>query len=554
MVNYKHIIQKDWHNGRPVNSCSLHGLHFTWTKNLLKTKDGNMTGILKRLDRVMSNEDFIGQFPNAHAKFLPYIISDHTPSVLCIPTTLKKKIKAFRFSNFVTEKQEFLPLVKEKWSHDSNGVYMYQVVQKLKKLKSPLNHLGWSKGSIFKRVELLREKLQKVQTEIDKEPHNFSLRDVEATLVKEFHDAEADEEKFLWQQAKIKWLSEGDKNSRYFHKVLKGRNNKSKILSLNDSNGNSYEEDQIPNLFLKHFEEFLGTSYPVHEIEHCGTLFQRKISNETAHNMIAEFSDKEIKMAMFDIEESGRMLVELNATLISLIPKVQTPNKVTNFRPMACCNVLYKCINKAITNKFKHVFGMLVNNNQSAFIPGRSIQDNILLTQEIMKGYNRKGGPKRVAFKIDLQNAYDTISWSFLKRTLEEFGFHDKMVNWIMQCVTTAGFSINVNGERVGYFKRGRGLRQGDPISPYLFTLIMEVFSLMMKRQIEKETRFQYHFGCKAIKLTHVCFAEDLLVMCHGDSKSVMVIKNALDEFSACSGLMPNNSKSSVFFGSLNEE
>ncbi|GJX44527.1 RNA-directed DNA polymerase, eukaryota, reverse transcriptase zinc-binding domain protein, partial [Tanacetum coccineum] len=511
LVNEKRFVNG---NSRCVAEClnkievediSRTVLHFTWTKNLLKTKAGSMTGILKKLDRVMSNEDFIGQFPNAHAKFLPYIISDHTPSVLCIPTTLKKKHKAFRFSNFITEKQEFLPLVKEKWSQDINCVYMYQVVQKMKKLKSPLNHLGWS------------------------------------SPCEEFHDAEADEEKFLWQHAKIKWLSEGDKNNSYFHKVLKGRNNKSKILSLNDSNGNSYEEDQIPNLFLKHFEEFIGTSYPVHEIEDRGTLFQRKISNEAALNMIAEFSDKEIMMAMFDIEESkapgpdgftsalfkkawdiigtdicnavkeffrtGRMLGEVNATLISLIPKIQTPNKVTDFRPIACCNVLHKCISKAITNRIKHVLGMLVSNNQSAFISGRSIQDNILLTQEIIKGYNRKGGPKRVAFKIDLQKAYDSISWSFLKRTLEEFGFHDKMVNWIMQCATTAGFSINVNGERVG-----------------------------------------------AIKLTHVCFADDLLVMCYGDSKAVMVIKSALDEFSACSGLMPNNSKSSVFFGSLNEE
>ncbi|GKE48587.1 RNA-directed DNA polymerase, eukaryota, reverse transcriptase zinc-binding domain protein, partial [Tanacetum coccineum] len=128
------------------------------------------------------------------------------------------------------------------------------------------------------------------------------------------------------------------------------------------------------------------------------------------------------------------------------------------------------------------------------------------------------------------------------------------MVEWIMQCVTTAGFTINVNGDRVGYFKEGRGLRQGDPISPYLFTLIMEVFSLMLKRKIVQEPRFQYHFGCKDIKLTHVSFADDLLVMCHGDAESVKVIKSALDEFSACSGLIPNNSKSSVFFGSLSDD
>ncbi|GKB18830.1 RNA-directed DNA polymerase, eukaryota, reverse transcriptase zinc-binding domain protein [Tanacetum coccineum] len=110
-------------------------------------------------------------------------------------------------------------------------------------------------------------------------------------------------------------------------------------------------------------------------------------------------------------------------------------------------------------------------------------------------------------------------------------------------CVTTAGFTLNVNGERISYFKGGRDLRQGDPVSPYLFTLIMEVFSLMLKRQNENDTKFQYHFGCKSMQLVHVCFTDDLLVMCHGDADSVNVIKKALDEFSTCSGLLPNNSK-----------
>ncbi|GKE18360.1 RNA-directed DNA polymerase, eukaryota, reverse transcriptase zinc-binding domain protein [Tanacetum coccineum] len=354
---------------------------------------------------------------------------------------------------------------------------MYRVVQKLKSLKSPLNNLGWSK-----------------------DPHSHNLRENEALLVREFYEAERDEEKFLFQQAKIKWLSDGDKNSSYFHRVLKVRNNKSTILNLNDNVGNTYENDQIPPLFLKHFEDFLGNP-------------QQGVIGADVCNAIREFLI------------SGKMLGEINATLISLIPKVQTPSKVTDFRPIACCNVLYKCISKIITNRIKLVLGSLVSNNQSAFIPGRKIQDNILLTQEIMKGYNRKGGPKRVAFKIDLQKAYDTVSWKFLRKTLEEFGFHEKMVNWIMQCVTTVGFTLNVNGERIGYFKGGRGLRQGDRVSPYLFTLIMEVFSLMLKRQIENDTKFQYHFGCKSMKLVHVYFADDLLVMCHGDVDSVNAIK-----------------------------
>ncbi|GKB12587.1 RNA-directed DNA polymerase, eukaryota, reverse transcriptase zinc-binding domain protein [Tanacetum coccineum] len=176
----------------------------------------------------------------------------------------------------------------------------------------------------------------------------------------------------------------------------------------------------------------------------------------------------------------------------------------------------------------------------SAFIAGRQITDNILLAQELFKGYNRKQKIKRVAFKIDLQKAYDTIDWSFLKIVLEQFGFPERMVNWIMVCVSTTKFSININGERKGYFSGGRGLRQGDPMSPYLFTLIMEVFSLILERNIDRNNEFKYHHGCKNLKITHLYFADDLLVFCHGDITSVSTIKEALEEFSNYSGLKAN--------------
>ena len=127
------------------------------------------------------------------------------------------------------------------------------------------------------------------------------------------------------------------------------------------------------------------------------------------------------------------------------------------------------------------------------------------------------------------------------------------MIEWVVQCVTTTAFTINVNGDRVGFFKGARGLRQGGPISPYLFTLIMEIFTLILKRRINSSNDFQYHFGCKEMEITHVCFADDLLVMCHGDILSVQVIKDALEEFNACSGRLPNLSKSTIFFCSMKE-
>ncbi|GJY22232.1 RNA-directed DNA polymerase, eukaryota, reverse transcriptase zinc-binding domain protein [Tanacetum coccineum] len=122
------------------------------------------------------------------------------------------------------------------------------------------------------------------------------------------------------------------------------------------------------------------------------------------------------------------------------------------------------------------------------------------------------------------------------------------MVGWIMKCVRTIGFSICINGERHSYFKGGRGLRQGDPISPYLFTLIMEILTLLLQRKIRNNNKFKYHHGCKELQLVNLCFADDLMIFCNGDPISAELITEALNEFSKVSGLFPNLNKSTLFF------
>ena len=159
---------------------------------------------------------------------------------------------------------------------------------------------------------------------------------------------------------------------------------------------------------------------------------------------------------------------------------------------------------------------------------------------------------KRCALKVDIQKAYDTVSWEFLKNILFHFGFHPIMIVWIMKCVFSSSFMVSINGDFHGYFEGKRGLRQGCPLSPYLFTLVMETFNLLFQRKIQKENSFKYHWRCKDQKITHLCFADDLMIFCHGNIASVKVIKDSLNEFAGIAGLHPNLSKSNIFFGNVN--
>ena len=134
----------------------------------------------------------------------------------------------------------------------------------------------------------------------------------------------------------------------------------------------------------------------------------------------------EVTKAVLDFFSNGQILKQINHTILALVPKIDTPNTVLDYRPISCCNVLYKCISKIITDRLKGSLGLLVNINQSAFVPGRKISDNILLTQELMHNYHVDRGPPRCALKIDIQKAYDTVSWSFFGSNSKPFWFSPK--------------------------------------------------------------------------------------------------------------------------------
>ncbi|GKA86210.1 RNA-directed DNA polymerase, eukaryota, reverse transcriptase zinc-binding domain protein [Tanacetum coccineum] len=256
-----------------VDDFHSEGFYYTWTKSLRNPS----CKTLKKLDRIMVNEAFIDKFQHAHGIFLPYMISDHSLMIVKIPNGVQKRKWSFRFSNFITDKKEFLPIVRSVWNKEIAGYNMYKVVHKLKMLKKKLKQLSWRNGNVFEKAESLRN---------------------------EYQEAIQDEYSLLCQKAKVEWLKEGDRNTSYFHKTLKKKAHGGRIMSIRNEDGIRFENENVAVQIVRHFEEFLGKSRPVQSLNGWNAMFLNKLNNDEALKMIRQVSDAEIKNAMFDIEDS----------------------------------------------------------------------------------------------------------------------------------------------------------------------------------------------------------------------------------------------------------
>ena len=179
---------------------------------------------------------------------------------------------------------------------------------------------------------------------------------------------------------------------------------------------------------------------------------------------------------------NGVILKAINHTIISLIPKVDCLIEINQYRPISLCQEVYKAIAKILVKRMQPFLRSCISKNKSAFIPGRQILANVILSHELMHFLKnkRQGKEGYMAVKMDVSKAYDRVEWQFLKAIMENMGFCSKWIGWIMSCISTVTYSFNNNGEHKEYITPSRGIRQGDPLSPYLFLMCSEGFSNLL--------------------------------------------------------------------------
>ncbi|KAL2224643.1 UNVERIFIED_CONTAM: hypothetical protein Sindi_3063100 [Sesamum indicum] len=474
----------------------------------------SMRSLWKRLDRILINDRWLARFPSAYYHSLTPRTSDHSPLVLH-GDIQQHNGGMFRFDNYLAHSPEFIHNVQNIWHHEIVGIPMYAVTRKLKALKPVFRLQRRNKGDLTMNVQLAKGFLDEAQQLVSSDRQNELYLLLEHCCRIVYAKAAKLEQIMLQQRAKMQWMKDGDQCSRVFFRKIAQRRVRRRILQINDENGFTHTDlGEIAHEFVSYYQNLLGGTRRrlSVDIRYLRPWARHCITDEEANQLLLPISADDVKQAMFDIADdkapgpdgyssrffkaawpvvgeevtravldffsTGKLLKQVNSTILALIPKVHTPMSVNDFRPISCCNVLYKIIAKLLVQKISVLLDKIVSPCQTAFIPGRSIGDNIMLAQELFSRYNQMRLPPRCALKVDIRKAYDTVEWDFLLAVLQLFGFPPTFTRWIEECVTTTSFSIGLNGKPHGFFAGARGLRQGDPLSPYLFVLVMEALHL----------------------------------------------------------------------------
>ncbi|GAU46743.1 hypothetical protein TSUD_286030 [Trifolium subterraneum] len=358
------------------------------------------------------------------------------------------------------------------------------------------------------------------------------------------------EEGYWKQRAKMYWLQEGDMNTRFFHMSATMRSKKKKVTKLIADNGTeAHTQEEICEVAKSYFDTLFKPRDGDHDPMHPDKSPGPDGFNPAFYQRFWEQCSDDIFSAASTWLERGYFPTSLNETNICLIPKCGNPTSMKDLRPISLCNVLYKMISKVLANRLKCCLDKCVSKEQSAFVEGRSILDNALIATEVIHALKWKTQGRRgeLALKIYISKAYDKVDWGFLRGVMTKMGFSDVWIRWVMMCVSSVNYSVLMNSDRVGPISPGRGLRQGDPLSPYLFILVTECLTALIHQVVGRGDLHGVRICRGAPEVSHLLFADDCFLFCRANVAEVNELTRILQTYETTSGHEVNLLKSEVF-------
>ncbi|GAU44274.1 hypothetical protein TSUD_135150 [Trifolium subterraneum] len=244
---------------------------------------------------------------------------------------------------------------------------------------------------------------------------------------------------------------------------------------------------------------------------------------------------------------NDKLTKSLNSTFIALIPKIDSPQRLNDFRHISLVGCLYKILAKVLANWLCLVIGSVISESQIAFVKDRQILDGILIANEVVDEA-RKSKKELMMFKVDFEKAYDSVDWGYLDDVMGRMSFPTLWRKLIKECICTATTSVLVNGSSTNEFPLERGLRQGDPLSPFLFLLAAKGLHVLMEAMVERNLFTGYSIGeVDSVPILNLQFADDTFLLGVKTWANVRALRAILVLFEAMSGLKVNFNKSMLF-------
>ncbi|XP_043717887.1 uncharacterized protein LOC122665818 [Telopea speciosissima] len=450
-----------------VESCELidlptHGPQFTWSN---KRQGG--ANITIKLDRALANHAWRTTFPDTAVLVQAALNSDHCPLIIDSEGGKFKGQRPFRFKSIWFRHLECKQTAMTAWAPVATTDATPILFKKMQRCK--LIFKRWNKevfGHVQTKIQNLKGELEDLQGGPIFDGYYSKEQELSMLL-----NEELEKEEELWRQKSRAYYSNIFQFEGIDHDALQ-----LVLESIQPQISPEVNEALCGIPILEEMQAALTAMAPLKALGPNGlppAFFQK----------FWDFTHSDVYDFVCNFFSSGTLPLHCNDTYLCLVPKCSNPESADQYRPISLCAVAVKIISKIMANKLKEALEILISPAQSAFIPGRSISDNIFVAHEVFNYIIRKkkGKQKFLALKLDMRKAYDLVEWEFIEQLLLRFGFASHWVNMVMACLRSVTYRLVINGAVRGCVIPSRGIRQGDQLSPALFILCSQALSSVLE-------------------------------------------------------------------------